>query len=84
MLDPAEQARLHELINRHVTHTGSEYASHILRDWTELVMQFVRVMPIDYRRALERLRKQEAAEAEQVTVTEEVYTWEVDTKEVLK
>ncbi len=84
ILEEAEQNRLQALIREHVRLTGSEHAEHILRDWAEVAMQFVRVMPIDYRRALERLRKQEAAEAEQVTVTEEVYTWEVDTKEVLK
>ena len=31
----------------------------ILRDWTEMLPQFVKVMPIDYRKALERLRKAE-------------------------
>ncbi|MBN2354323.1 MAG: glutamate synthase large subunit [Spirochaetales bacterium] len=75
--EEAEQGRLKDLIQEHVRLTGSEYAAHILRDWAEVAMQFVRVMPIDYRRALERLKKLEAEAAEHVTVTEEVYTQEV-------
>jgi glutamate synthase (NADPH/NADH) large chain len=77
ILDPAEQEGLHGLIQTHARLTGSDYAARIVRDWTEVGMQFVRVMPIDYRRALERLKKEEAEAAEQVTVTEEVYTQEV-------
>ncbi|MBN1797684.1 MAG: glutamate synthase large subunit [Spirochaetales bacterium] len=69
----AEQALLHELIQNHVKHTESEYAARILRDWTEVVMRFVKIMPIDYRRALERLKKQESKESEVVSVTEEVF-----------
>jgi glutamate synthase (NADPH/NADH) large chain len=68
-----EQALLFELIQKHVKYTESEYAVRILRDWTEVVMQFVKVMPIDYRRALERLKKQETKESEVVAVTEEVF-----------
>ncbi len=68
-----EQAKLYELIQNHVKYTESEYAARILRDWTEVIMQFVKVMPIDYRRALERLKKQESKESEVVAVTEEVF-----------
>jgi glutamate synthase domain-containing protein 3 len=38
-----------------------------------MFMQFVKIMPIDYRRALERLKKQESKETETVAITEEVY-----------
>ncbi|MEJ2662972.1 MAG: glutamate synthase large subunit [Spirochaetia bacterium] len=71
--DQAERKRLYELIQNHVKYTESEYAARILRDWTEIAMQFVKVMPIDYRRALERLKKQESKETEVVAVTEEVF-----------
>ncbi len=71
--DAAERNKLHELIQNHVKYTESEYAARILRDWTEVAMQFVKVMPIDYRRALERLKKQESKETEVVAVTEEVF-----------
>ncbi|MBN1524700.1 MAG: glutamate synthase large subunit [Spirochaetales bacterium] len=71
--DLAEQDRLYALIQKHVKFTESEYASRILSNWTEYVMQFVRVMPIDYKKALERLRKNELKGAEVVSVTEEVF-----------
>lgn len=71
MLDE-DRATLHRLITSHVQYTGSEHASRILRDWTEMVPRFVKVMPIDYRRALERLKKAESKESEVVAVTEEV------------
>ncbi len=64
---------LHRLISRHIEFTGSEHATRILRDWTEMIPRFVKVMPIDYRRALERLRKDESKETEVVALTEEVF-----------
>jgi glutamate synthase domain-containing protein 3 len=64
---------LHSLIKEHVKYTGSEHATRILRDWTEMLPQFVKVFPIDYRHALERLRKEESKETEVVSITEEVF-----------
>jgi glutamate synthase (NADPH/NADH) large chain len=72
--DAGEQEKLRALIQNHVHYTESEYAARILRDFSEVVMQFVKVMPIDYRRALERLKKQESKETEVVAVTEEVFS----------
>jgi len=71
--DQAEQQDLYNLIEKHIKHTGSEYAQAILSNWAEHVMQFVRVMPADYRKALERQKKLELATAETLSVTEEVY-----------
>ena len=68
-----DRALLHTLIKNHVDLTGSEHARSILRDWTEMLPQFVKVMPIDYRRALERLKKAESRETEVVAITEEVF-----------
>jgi glutamate synthase domain-containing protein 3 len=64
---------LYRLVNDHVKYTGSEYAARIIRDWTEMLPQFVKVMPIDYRRALERRQKAESRETEVVAITEEVF-----------
>jgi glutamate synthase domain-containing protein 2/glutamate synthase domain-containing protein 1/glutamate synthase domain-containing protein 3 len=71
--DKEDQNLLYELIQEHVKLTNSEYASAILRDWIEMLPQFVKVMPIDYRRALERIRKAESKETETVALTEEVF-----------
>jgi glutamate synthase (ferredoxin) len=52
-LDSAEDVELvRDLIERHVQHTRSEYAAHLLSDWAGLQAKFVKVMPRDYRRVL--------------------------------
>jgi glutamate synthase domain-containing protein 3 len=73
VIDAGDRAMLKELVERHVSYTRSEHATRILRDWDEMLPRFVKVMPIDYRRALERIAKEESRETEVVHVTEEVY-----------
>ena len=56
--------RLRALIERHMHFTNSSRARDILENWDEYLPKFVKVMPIDYRRALEKLQttaEQEAA-----------------------
>lgn len=72
VIEEKDRMTLHTLISNHVRFTKSEHASRILRDWTEMLPQFVKVMPIDYRKAIERMKKAEANETEVVAVTEEV------------
>ena len=64
---------LHDLIRRHHEWTGSPHAGRILDDWQGMVGRFVKVMPIDYRKALARLRQRERRGAEFVPATEEVF-----------
>jgi len=64
---------LRDLISRHHEWTGSERAEHILQNWRERVGRFVKVMPIDYRKAMERLRQQERRHTEFTPATEEVF-----------
>ncbi|MFN3513372.1 MAG: glutamate synthase large subunit [Phenylobacterium sp.] len=47
--------RLRILIERHHLHTGSARAAQILENWDRTLASFVKVMPKDYRRALEEL-----------------------------
>jgi len=68
-----DRQRLRSLIQRHLTLTGSDLASAILRDWEEMLPRFVKVMPIDYQRALERIKVADYGKAEFVAMTEEVY-----------
>ena len=51
-----DEERLRGLVERHLHYTGSEAARRILDDWESRVGRFVKVMPIDYRRALEGRR----------------------------
>ena len=64
---------LRDLIARHHHWTGSQQAARILANWHEMAGKFVKVMPIDYRKALERLREREAVTGEQTVATEEVF-----------
>ena len=64
---------LRDLIDRHHRWTGSVQARRILDNWQEMSGKFVKVMPIDYRKALKRLRDREAVQAEQTPATEEVF-----------
>jgi glutamate synthase domain-containing protein 2/glutamate synthase domain-containing protein 1/glutamate synthase domain-containing protein 3 len=56
-LEPVEEsedvALLKRLIQRHVRYTDSARARRLLANWSATVAQFVRVMPTEYRRALE-------------------------------
>ncbi|NOY82975.1 MAG: glutamate synthase large subunit [Kiritimatiellaeota bacterium] len=63
---------LRRLIDRHCRYTGSERARIILDHWDAHIPYFVKVMPIDYRRALQRMREQVHREDETVSATEEV------------
>ncbi len=66
--------QLHNLIEKHYHWTGSRRAQRILESWPEALGKFVKVMPIDYRRALERLREQEQVSGDQTPTTEEVFS----------
>jgi glutamate synthase (NADPH/NADH) large chain len=68
-----DRTMLRQLVERHVMYTRSEHATRILRDWSEMLPWFVKVMPIDYKKALERMAEQESKETETVRLTEEVY-----------
>ncbi len=60
-----DEERLMQLIANHHTYTGSTRAKAILDDWAAYRTRFVKVMPVEYRRALqemERARFQVAAE----------------------
>jgi glutamate synthase (NADPH/NADH) large chain len=45
--------RLYRLINRHVHYTDSARGRQILANWNTSLPKFVKVMPVDYRRALQ-------------------------------
>jgi glutamate synthase (ferredoxin) len=59
--DPAELQRLQDLIQKHADYTGSQKAIDVLANWSENISRFVKVMPRDYKRVLQALRKAEAA-----------------------
>jgi glutamate synthase domain-containing protein 3 len=67
-LDPVEDeediAELRELLEWHLKYTGSDVARRILDEWPDVLGQFIKVMPTDYKRVLaERRRHDEEIEA---------------------
>jgi len=56
-----DQRRLRVLIERHHRFTASSRARHILDNWKTYLPRFVKVMPVDYRMALETMRQSQAA-----------------------
>ena len=48
--------RLRHLIERHARYTGSQNARHILDHWAAFLPRFVKVMPVDYKKALEKMQ----------------------------
>jgi len=54
--------RLRRLIEKHAHYTGSSVAQAVLDNWNETLPKFVKVMPVDYRRALEDMKRAQADE----------------------
>ena len=59
--DAEEEADIKSLIGRHVEFTDSIVGSDALQNWSEFLSQCVKVMPTDYKRVLNELKAQEAA-----------------------
>jgi len=53
-----DAVRLKQLIGKHLHYTGSTVAKRILDDWEAYLPQFVKIMPVDYRRALNEMQAQ--------------------------
>jgi glutamate synthase (NADPH/NADH) large chain len=61
----SDEERLVQLLNNHALYTGSTRAKTIIEKWADYRTRFVKVMPVEYRRALremERARLLQAAE----------------------
>jgi glutamate synthase (NADPH) large chain len=55
--------RLRQLVSNHLDMTGSERAKLILDNWADYLPRFVKVMPVEYRRALQDIERAQAAMA---------------------
>ena len=50
-----DKERLRQLISNHLHYTGSTRARNILDDWENYSKKFVKVMPVEYKRALQEM-----------------------------
>ncbi|HET6466368.1 MAG TPA: glutamate synthase large subunit [Nitrospiria bacterium] len=62
--DPADQALLRGMIERHAQFAGSAKAKKVLEQWKVMLPKFVRVMPVEYKKVMELRRAQKAASKE--------------------
>ncbi len=69
----ADQQLLFSLIQQHAERARSRQAKRILEAWPDMVGKFVKVMPLDYREALQRMREGEQRDSDATPVTEEVF-----------
>ena len=60
-------AELRAMIEAHLAFTGSTVARWVLENWETALQEFVKVMPIEYRKALKRLEAERVEEAAVVT-----------------
>jgi glutamate synthase (ferredoxin) len=60
-LGDGDQALLKIMVEKHAEYTGSSLATMMLINWSNAVNQFVKVMPMDYKRVLQALERAKAA-----------------------
>jgi glutamate synthase domain-containing protein 2/glutamate synthase domain-containing protein 1/glutamate synthase domain-containing protein 3 len=75
LADRADIRFVRDRIARHYRWTGSALAKRILDNWRDALGKFVKVMPLDYRRALEKARDQFAQpeHEEQPSLADEMF-----------
>ncbi|MDZ7619742.1 MAG: hypothetical protein U1E05_22305, partial [Patescibacteria group bacterium] len=66
--EPAEIDELRSLVAQHHETTGSTVAGGLLQRWRDAVAEFVKIMPLDYKRALLETEAREAKEETEVAV----------------
>ena len=71
VVEEEDRKFLHKLIHRHCQLTGSAKAEAVMKQWANMLPLFVKVVPIDYRRALERMKAHDSEN--EALATEEVY-----------
>ncbi len=65
--------QLRAMVESHCRYTGSRKAAEILDNWDSRLPLFVKIIPIEYRKSLERMRLGEDLGADSVSATEEVF-----------
>ena len=74
VVDPDDVEELRNLVEQHLNQTKSNIARKVLDDWPDFLPKFVKVMPRDYRLALERLaREREEAQRQAAEASEELH-----------
>ena len=56
---PDDIAELRQIIEKHYRYTGSAVARRVLENWRKILDKFVKVMAVDYKRALAQMANDE-------------------------
>jgi glutamate synthase domain-containing protein 3 len=56
---PEDEAHLRGLLEKHLDYTGSPRAAQILSNWEESLPRFIKVFPMEYKRALGKLSRED-------------------------
>jgi len=64
---------LKTVIERNAKFTDSQYAKAILASWDEMLPRFVKVMPMDYKKAMAKMKEHQTKNSESAEMTEEVF-----------
>jgi glutamate synthase (NADPH/NADH) large chain len=60
VIDPDDITFLQAILKRHITYTGSAWAQTILDDWANCLPYFIKVFPMEYRKVLGRMSREDA------------------------
>ncbi len=69
----ADKTQIRRLVENHFRHTGSKRAEMMLENWEASLAMFVKVMPVEYKKALDRIRMEEELQEDTLSATEEVF-----------
>jgi glutamate synthase domain-containing protein 2/glutamate synthase domain-containing protein 1/glutamate synthase domain-containing protein 3 len=61
VIEPRDQDELRGMLEKHVAYTGSLKATKILADWQEHLPYFIKVFPMEYRRVLGKMMREDEA-----------------------
>ncbi|MCB1168446.1 MAG: hypothetical protein KDK33_19985, partial [Leptospiraceae bacterium] len=67
LVEPQDIDEVLHMITRHQEYTGSSRAAAILKDWPERIRDFVKVIPGDYKMALQKMEEENAMKMQQNT-----------------
>jgi len=73
VIEEEDKNILFDMITKHTEYTNSKRGTRLLDNWEESLPLFVKVMPQDYKKALEKILERESIVSDSETVTEEVY-----------
>ena len=66
----ADNRELHRLISAHYKHTRSPLAARMLDDWDNYVGQFLKVIPVEYKKVLEAEKEAKEKESRKATAVQ--------------